>query len=73
MFLFIVCVIAVPVPVLIGVGMVRGRTVSSGVAGAFGQVSEMLNPDRPSAEFLDRVHEGEVDEEDDERRRPKRD
>lgn len=73
MFLFIVCVIAVSVPVLIGIGMVRGRTVSSGVAGAFGQVSEMLNPDRPSAEFLDRVHEGEIDEQDDERRRPKRD
>ena len=69
MFVVVVCIIAVAVPVFIGVGLSRGRSVSSGAAGAFGQVSEMLNPDRPSAEFLDAVREGEVDEQEDERNR----
>lgn len=68
-FLVVVCLLAVSVPVLIGIGLVRGKTASSGMAGAFGQVSEMLNPDRPRAEFLDAVREGEIDEQEDERNR----
>lgn len=63
--------IALGLPVLIGIAWQRGRKVSSGVAGALAEVSEMLNPSQPSAEMLASVREGEQDEDSDDDPDPK--
>ena len=63
--------IAVGVPALIGYAWWRGRKVSSGMAGALAQVSEMLDPNQPKAEVLAQLREGERDEEEDDDREPK--
>ncbi len=69
--MWLLWVIGVGVPALIGYAWLRGRKVSSGMAGALAEVSEMLDPQQPKAEVLAQLREGERDEDGDDDPEPK--